>query len=432
MDFNNFDFSNSSIIKPPTKEERNEHNIDNLIEQKLIMIDSRDRNTSLYEKNNDFIIELDEPINDVSEIELVSANLPINSYNINEHNNRLYFFVNSVSDFSKTYDHTDNDLYNSDGTIKKDKIFYIKMIPNNYPNSKSITDYLRFNNHYVYRLDNNQRTGKIAAFFISYNNLSSKYNILIFTGGNYGTGGVISDYICHNNFNSNNISLTTTDAIKNSIIFRGDKITYNSKTMYNYLPNSAHEIFGFDLNYGFINTEYNDSKLSKALHDYILYLEPQNVTNFGAFDYDNYYNAPYDIYSQSAGDVIRTVNGVTATLDLDKYSSINISNTIATNKVNEYVLLHLPNFPTMNNKISSNKIVQNAYTKLHFGTGTRNIFFGRIKSFTNVYNFNPSIKLSKIHIKITDYNGNPYDFNNSNFTLTFAIIYNKQPKYYKY
>ena len=35
MDFNNFDFSNSSIIKPPTKEERNEHNIDNLIEQKL-------------------------------------------------------------------------------------------------------------------------------------------------------------------------------------------------------------------------------------------------------------------------------------------------------------------------------------------------------------------------------------------------------------
>ena len=122
-------------------------------------------------------------------------------------------------------------------------------------------------------------------------------------------------------------------------IFRGDKITYNSKTMYNYLPNSAHEIFGFDLNYGFINTEYNDSKLSKALHDYILYLEPQNVTNFGAFDYDNYYNAPYDIYSQSAGDVIRTVNGVTATLDLDKYSSINISNTIATNKVNEYVLL---------------------------------------------------------------------------------------------
>ena len=105
MDFNNFDFSNSAIIKPPTKEERNEYNNDSLIEQKLIMIDSRDRNVNLYPKNNDFIIELDEPINDVSELELVSANMPINSYNINEHNNRLYFFVNSVSVFSKTYDH---------------------------------------------------------------------------------------------------------------------------------------------------------------------------------------------------------------------------------------------------------------------------------------------------------------------------------------
>ena len=82
MDFNNFDFSNSAIIKPPTTEERNQHNNDSLIEQKLIMIDSRDRNVDLYPKNNDFIIELDEPINDVSELELVSANMPINSYNV--------------------------------------------------------------------------------------------------------------------------------------------------------------------------------------------------------------------------------------------------------------------------------------------------------------------------------------------------------------
>jgi len=432
MDFNNFDFSNSAVIKPPTKEERNLHNNDSLIEQKLIMIDSRDRNIDLYPKNNDFIIELDEPINDVSELELVSANMPINSYNINEHNNRLYFFVNTVSDFSKTYDHADNDLYNSDGSVKKNKIFYIKMIPNNYPNSKSITDYLKFNNHYVYNLETNNRTGKIAAFYISYNSLSSKYNILIFTGGNYGTGGVISDYICHNVFTIDP-NLTTADAIKNSIIFRGDKVTYNGKTMYNYLPNSAHEIFGFDLNYGFINTEYTSSKLSNSLHDYILYLEPQNVSDPGAFDYNSYYAAPYSIYTQNAGDVIRTVNGVTATLDIDVYSSINISNTMATNKVNEYVLLHLPSLPTMANKIASNNIVQNAYTKLHLGTGsTRNVFFGRIKAFTNVYMLKPSVKLSKLHIKLTDYNGNLFDFNNFNFTLTFSIMYNKQPKFYNY
>ena len=85
----------------------------------------------------------------------------------------------------------------------------------------------------------------------------------------------------------------------------------------------------------------------------------------------------------------------------------------------------------LSNEIASNNIVQNAYTKLHLGTGsTRNVFFGRIKAFTNVYILKPSIKLSKLHIKLTDYNGNLFDFNNFNFTLTFSIMYNKQPKFY--
>ena len=106
---------------------------------------------------------------------------------------------------------------------------------------------------------------------------------------------------------------------------------------------------------------------------------------------------------------------------------------MSSNKVNEYVLLHLPSLPTMVNKIASNNIVQNAYTKLHLGTGsTRNVFFGRIKAFTNVYMLNPSVKLSRLHIKLTDYNGNLFDFNNFNFTLTFSIMYNKQPKFYNY
>lgn len=430
MDFNNFDFSNSSIIKPPTKEEYN-----NMSEQKLIMIDSRDRNINLYEKNNDFIIELDEPISDVSEIELVSANMPTNSYNINTHNNRLYFFENSITDLSNTYDIANPNLYNNDGQIDKTKIFYIKIIPNNYSNPNSILEYLRINNHYVYNLSTNTITGKIAAFFISYNSLACKYNILIFTGGSFTTNNLSSEYICHDDLS---IELNTLDALKNSIIFRGDRYVYNNKTMYHYLPDSAHEIFGFDLNYGF-NNEYTNDILKKTFNDYDLVLKPKNfpTNNTGGardnFNYNTYYQSPIIIYEYTTGDYInREVNDVIAKLDLSIDPFTNISNTIATNKANDYVLLHLPNFPKMTNKISSNNIIQNAYTKLHFGTGTRNIFFGRIKAFTNVYNFNPSIKLSKIHIKITDYNGNPYDFNNSNFTLTFSIMYNRQSKYYNY
>lgn len=434
MDFNNFNFSNSAIIKPPTTEERNQHNDNTLIQQKLIMIDSRDRNVDLYPKNNEFIIELDEPINDVSELELVSANMPINSYNINEHNNRLYFFVNSVSDFSKTYDHADNDLYNTDGSIKKNKIFYIKMIPNNYPNSKSITDYLKFNNHYVYSLETNQRTGKLASFYIVHNNTSNKYNILIFTGTyNTTADDFISEYICTTIFTSQQV--LGDNPKLNSIIFRGDRLLYNQKTMYNYLPNSAHELFGFDLNYGFISNEYDDGVLNGSLMNYNLHLYPQDFTNVNTLA--SFYDTTQNFYTNSSNLIIKNVNNIVANLDTDNIQVsdiyINISNTMATNKVNEYVLLHLPSLPTMANKIASNNIVQNAYTKLHLGTGsTRNVFFGRIKAFTNVYTLKPSVKLTKLHIKLTDYNGNLFDFNNFNFTLTFSIMYNKQPKFYNY
>ncbi len=432
MDFNNFDFSNSTIIKPPTQAERELYNNDSLIEQKLIMIDSRDRNIISYPNNNDFIIELDEPINDVSEIELVSANMPINSYNVNKHNNRLYFFVNSVDDFSKTYDHADNDLYNADGTIKTDKIFYIKIIPNHYPSPKSLMDYLKFNNHYVYKLSTNQKIDKLASFFIVHNNLSNKYNILINTG-NYTTNNDnnISDYICTTAF-TNSINLND-DPKKNSIIFKGDKILYNQKIMYNYLPNSAHELFGFDLNYGFIKEQYDNNVLKGILINYGLHLYPQTLSNSILA---TFYETTQGFYTLDGNNIKKNINNVVTILDTTTQPSdicINISNTMSSTKVNEYVLLHLPSLPKMVNKIASNNIVQNAYTKLHLGTGsTRNIFFGRIKAFTNVYILNPSVKLSKLHIKLTDYNGNLFDFNNFNFTLTFSIMYNKQPKYYNY
>ena len=443
IDFNKYDFSTTPVIKPPTQQERDNFTNNSLITQKLIMIDSRDRNTNLYKNNNDFIIELDEPIDDVYEVELVSANMPINSYNINQHNNRLYFFKNTIS-FNNNNNtnlslYDNSNLYNND-IIDKSKIFYIKIIPNNYSNFKSIIDYLKFNNHIVYKLSDNQING-VASFFITNNNTSSKYNILIFHHESTSLPSSSSDYIYDQNLSSPSspsspLELNTTDAIKNSIIFRGDRFLYNQKIMYNYLPNSAHEIFGFDLNYGFINNDYNNDILSKTYFDYNLHFEPPNLTNTTTdTELSRHYESSLNIYTyDSTSEIIKkTINGLTANLDIGKKIYVNISNTMATNKVNEYVLLHLPNFPKMTNKIASNSIVQNAYAKLHLGTGTtRNIFFGRIKAFTNVYNLNSSIKLSKIHIKITDSQGNLFNFNNCNFTLTFSITHNKQPYFYNY
>ena len=97
--------------------------------------------------------------------------------------------------------------------------------------------------------------------------------------------------------------------------------------------------------------------------------------------------------------------------------------------LNDYILLHLPNFERFESRVSKNNIAQRAYAKLHLGGGnTRNVFFGRIKAFTNALTLNPTLqKLDRFEIKFTDYYGNSYDFNKAELSLTFAITYKSQP-----
>ena len=97
--------------------------------------------------------------------------------------------------------------------------------------------------------------------------------------------------------------------------------------------------------------------------------------------------------------------------------------------LNDYILLHLPNFERFESRVSTNNIAQRAYAKLHLGGGnTRNVFFGRIKAFTNALTLNPTLqKLDRFEINFTDYYGNSYDFNNAELSLTFAVTYKSQP-----
>ena len=100
---------------------------------------------------------------------------------------------------------------------------------------------------------------------------------------------------------------------------------------------------------------------------------------------------------------------------------------------NDYILLHLDNFERFEGRVSKNNSVKNAYAKLHLGNGTRNVFFGRIKAFTNALEMNPTLqKLNRFDISFTDYYGNPYDFNNGDLSLTFAVTYKSQPGYFDY
>lgn len=56
-----------------------------------LVIDSKDRNTTLYPEPNKYKVKLDPNYKEITCIELVAANVPKSLWNINEHNGTLYF-----------------------------------------------------------------------------------------------------------------------------------------------------------------------------------------------------------------------------------------------------------------------------------------------------------------------------------------------------
>ena len=93
----------------------------------------------------------------------------------------------------------------------------------------------------------------------------------------------------------------------------------------------------------------------------------------------------------------------------------------------DYLLLFIENLDIDNYKISTNPKVANCFARLPIPSATKNVFFGRIKNFTNSYTFKPTLqKINKLNIKITDKNG---DAVSAAFPiqLTFAVTYQTQP-----
>ena len=103
-----------------------------------------------------------------------------------------------------------------------------------------------------------------------------------------------------------------------------------------------------------------------------------------------------------------------------------------------YILLFLDNLDLDNYKISTNNQVSHCFARLPVTGTTLNVFFGRIKNFTNTYKFKPTLQsLNKLTVRITKKDGNSAviaDFlkdninnNSKGVQLTFAITYQTQP-----
>ena len=98
-----------------------------------------------------------------------------------------------------------------------------------------------------------------------------------------------------------------------------------------------------------------------------------------------------------------------------------------------YILLFIDNLDLDNyKKISNNENIKKCYARLPIPGTSINVFFGRIKNFTNVYKFKPVLqKLNKLTIRITNKAGTALSNNFLSSTkpvqLTFGITYQTQP-----
>lgn len=82
-----FDFANSTIIRPPA--ENFDHYKSEHKKFTTLVIDSRDRDTSQYPTPNEYTVDFEEDFQDVVAVELVTAQLPFKTYIVHEGNNTL-------------------------------------------------------------------------------------------------------------------------------------------------------------------------------------------------------------------------------------------------------------------------------------------------------------------------------------------------------
>lgn len=82
-----FDYSKSAIIKPPFEQPKNVHDTKNKITR--VVVDSRDRDTTLFPTPAQYEVMLQDDIDEVTSVELCMAQVPLMAYNVSKYNNTI-------------------------------------------------------------------------------------------------------------------------------------------------------------------------------------------------------------------------------------------------------------------------------------------------------------------------------------------------------
>lgn len=93
IDYDNFDYSQTALIKPPSQIFHNENKANRKTVR--LVVDSRDRNMTLFPNPNSYEIELIDEIQDVVSVKLCHTVIPFTDDLINQSNCKLHFSVNS-------------------------------------------------------------------------------------------------------------------------------------------------------------------------------------------------------------------------------------------------------------------------------------------------------------------------------------------------
>jgi hypothetical protein len=104
MQHNAGDFFNNAVIPPP----EDSRDIETLKKYTRVIIDSKDRDTSLFPDPNTYEVKLEDDIDDILSADLLSADVPLSSYLINSYFNKIMFSISSTQ-YTATLDNGDYD-----------------------------------------------------------------------------------------------------------------------------------------------------------------------------------------------------------------------------------------------------------------------------------------------------------------------------------
>ena len=90
LDSTNFDFSTSMVIKPPFEQATNDQGGPKYTR---IVIDSRDRDTSIYPYSNNYVVDLETEVLEVTSGEVIIKDISMSMYTINSYNDTLLLSI---------------------------------------------------------------------------------------------------------------------------------------------------------------------------------------------------------------------------------------------------------------------------------------------------------------------------------------------------